>query len=524
MPAFVKTAADEKRWDRAKDAVSKSRDKKQSDFTDRDWGLVNSIYQKMKESLDEERKKNKKKRSPYLDTHRIGRSGPYYGPADGTSPARVGAIATPSGSVTVSGATGSLGEQTSIAFAEKQIKQDPAGEYEQWLVKTTHGKEYILVADTEGFVLIKDGLVQMTGKGDPWEEFRMVTGITRDELHQVVAESTIIETKESEQEIRKIAKIVTNLLARRLRNIEHYPQINLRLRPELYQVYEGPLEDFIRQSDLNILLVPREESIGRDAEIIKSAGASYSSLGKVIEVYLSKTYFNLIREKDRRLRSGTIDPLKKSIESHLIHELTHAYDDYRSEGKYHEKDYPEDLTGKNLGKYYGLPSEVNAYFAQAVKDAYPKKLRFGDPKESWSSYWKEFESQFKPWKSLTDEQKKRVRGRAYNEFFNLTDSEAEEIIKQAFAEWYEDDLRSGDIPKMLKIDTRVANQNQREVLRKALWDVVHGKEDKKSEFYSSIFEMFLHGLEKPAVQGAIQDFFGITDDQFKFISQEMGLI
>lgn len=43
MPAFIRTKSDEARWKKAKAAVGKPEDT----FTDRDWALTNSIYQKM---------------------------------------------------------------------------------------------------------------------------------------------------------------------------------------------------------------------------------------------------------------------------------------------------------------------------------------------------------------------------------------------------------------------------------------------------------------------------------------------
>lgn len=49
MPAgLIKTKGDAKKWKRAKSAVAKARSKKQSEFTDLDWGLVTSIFKKMK--------------------------------------------------------------------------------------------------------------------------------------------------------------------------------------------------------------------------------------------------------------------------------------------------------------------------------------------------------------------------------------------------------------------------------------------------------------------------------------------
>lgn len=47
MPAFVKTPAQEKVWARAKAIVAEQRAKAEKSFTDKDWGLVNHIYQNM---------------------------------------------------------------------------------------------------------------------------------------------------------------------------------------------------------------------------------------------------------------------------------------------------------------------------------------------------------------------------------------------------------------------------------------------------------------------------------------------
>jgi RNA polymerase sigma factor (sigma-70 family) len=51
MPAFIRTKADEARWRRAKRAVERARNKSEAFFSNQDWALVNSIYQKMTKSL-----------------------------------------------------------------------------------------------------------------------------------------------------------------------------------------------------------------------------------------------------------------------------------------------------------------------------------------------------------------------------------------------------------------------------------------------------------------------------------------
>ena len=48
MPAFIKTKDQEVKWKSAKDAVMRNKNiKKEEDISDRHWGLINSIYQKM---------------------------------------------------------------------------------------------------------------------------------------------------------------------------------------------------------------------------------------------------------------------------------------------------------------------------------------------------------------------------------------------------------------------------------------------------------------------------------------------
>jgi hypothetical protein len=46
MPAFIKTPADEEKWNAIKHSVAKQRGKKVEDFTDRDWATVNAAWHK----------------------------------------------------------------------------------------------------------------------------------------------------------------------------------------------------------------------------------------------------------------------------------------------------------------------------------------------------------------------------------------------------------------------------------------------------------------------------------------------
>jgi hypothetical protein len=46
MPGFIKTPADEKKWNAIKHSVAKQRGKSVEDFSDRDWATVNAAWHK----------------------------------------------------------------------------------------------------------------------------------------------------------------------------------------------------------------------------------------------------------------------------------------------------------------------------------------------------------------------------------------------------------------------------------------------------------------------------------------------
>ena len=52
MPAFIKNPKDEAKWKKMKEAVSRSKGKPESEFTDRDWALTNYLWHKSEGELD----------------------------------------------------------------------------------------------------------------------------------------------------------------------------------------------------------------------------------------------------------------------------------------------------------------------------------------------------------------------------------------------------------------------------------------------------------------------------------------
>lgn len=53
MPAFIKTPADEKKWNAIKHSVAKQRGKSIEEFTDRDWATVNAAWHKSEGNEEE---------------------------------------------------------------------------------------------------------------------------------------------------------------------------------------------------------------------------------------------------------------------------------------------------------------------------------------------------------------------------------------------------------------------------------------------------------------------------------------
>lgn len=103
MPGTVRTPRQEKMWKRAKKHVEDSRGYGEGSFTDQDWGLVQTIYQRIKaknesikvnlSSLDEAKKRKRKRCDCGVGCDRCYGGwyfAPFYGPGDGTSGAANG--------------------------------------------------------------------------------------------------------------------------------------------------------------------------------------------------------------------------------------------------------------------------------------------------------------------------------------------------------------------------------------------------------------------------------------------------
>jgi hypothetical protein len=101
---------------------------------------------------------------------------------------------------------------------------------------------------------------------------------------------------------------------------------------------------------------------------------------------------------------------RNPMESTLLHELTHAYDDYQSKGKYNNSNYitPE----KGYKDYAKQNIEVNARFAQAIDILEKQDMKYviGD----FDDFMTNAKSAFEGWKILSIDQQKRLTNRFYD--------------------------------------------------------------------------------------------------------------
>lgn len=184
--------------------------------------------------------------------------------------------------------------------------------------------------------------------------------------------------------------------------------------------------------------------------------------GNSIYITYSQSLFNKINEEfnEGKIKNGNDIYFSLHYETHstLLHELQHAYDDWRSGGKalYQSPDFNYNvIKRKNLVRkqnrgiklsekeidfllkhnddYFHLPHEINARFTQAVKELRPMKLDhinkiwyIGVP---WETYVSDFKLYFPGWKKLSDENKKRIL-KKLGQFYELEKEYVKEKTKK----------------------------------------------------------------------------------------------
>lgn len=129
---------------------------------------------------------------------------------------------------------------------------------------------------------------------------------------------------------------------------------------------------------------------------------------KIIEEILD----TLIRyNQDSRIINSLERIYKDTIFLTLIHELTHAYDDYISSGKYSPKNYKDVTKGDEWGEYASQNLEVNARYVSTVANL--KDIGVKYTIHDFEDVIDEFIHRFRGWTTLNKEQQERLIKRLY---------------------------------------------------------------------------------------------------------------
>lgn len=187
------------------------------------------------------------------------------------------------------------------------------------------------------------------------------------------------------------------------------------------------IKDFINQ-DLKIFFVPEKEWNHKGL-------ANYNNLkvnnttNKKIELKLD---YKKMVEVVNKIENGLDikkDPLfigRDGLQAVLLHELQHAFDDFRSEGKYRGND-ELDIYGfpikKNYKQYLNLKHEIDARFAQTFST-----INFYDKNKirDFDDVLNDFKNEFVGFNILSSKDKKRILS-LFGKFYILKKEELNEI-------------------------------------------------------------------------------------------------
>jgi ferritin len=336
--------------------------------------------------------------------------------------------------------------------------------------------------------------------------------------------SIFIESIESEKFIEQIAKIWLNLLSKEIGprikeeelNSEEYNQYymdNGTIHPNIGILGVTYLESNDRPDTKNSTLDYFFSHIENSFRLFLLAGGdrkkaigTYDSKGKRINLYINDSVelARLLSMSDKEINTfkweiWLINRFYKTV----VHELTHAYDDFMSGGKYISNDY----VGIDGGDaYYNQTLEYNAYYTAAVSEI--RKYRYF----TWESYIDKFKDSMYSFKKLNKEYQKKILKRLYAEW-SLPITSPEEIKKIYNDRFFKSIhyLQNGDIDKMKVItsESRVKNFNLIKYGRQVMEDLFTKKVSEK-EFNSISIE------DSPyrAIKDFVEDF---TTDKLKTI-------
>ncbi len=278
-------------------------------------------------------------------------------------------------------------------------------------------------------------------------------------------EALIDETHTAQRDLVKLTEsILKNLAENLIMQKEEGEELTMKNFPILTldsgsgESY-NEIQEFVDNVNFPVYFVDKT-STGAGGGVIQT----YDDGGIIdLEVRVRPETFKLIKDE---LDSGVSDPeelyfypLRNTLASSLLHELQHAYDSWRSDGKaldsgrkdgYNKlradykdilskksKDFtPEEIKAieKSHEAYLNLQHEINARFAQALDDIALTSRNYESDdleviKADWNKVLSDFKISFKGWDVLSNKMKKRLSTRlakSFQEEYELRKKEDEE--------------------------------------------------------------------------------------------------
>ena len=211
------------------------------------------------------------------------------------------------------------------------------------------------------------------------------------------------------------------------------------INPKNYEM----LGELIQESRLGVEMVP-----------------NYSSNGSFYRTHKRSTIYSI----KIRVTDNQIDGINKEIKAYdgdnlssfiywstydfnsvMIHELQHAYDSFRSDGRFDTHKQNDAFHRKTIetmfnrdkktrqamfDRYLKLTHEINARFSQAIEAINPFDLvQVGDDWErkvlSWDEYYKEFVKKFMGWDVMSPNNRKRLTTRLAKTYQQFLDKQKE---------------------------------------------------------------------------------------------------
>jgi len=334
------------------------------------------------------------------------------------------------------------------------------------------------------------------------------------------ANNLLSETIQSDREIRWLSDLVIDSLVRSIKRKKEFNGAVASTQQFKESKEWAELESFLNDWDITVVFsVPEGKEggmwVGSKKTVHLSEPEKDDGLNKSIEKFLSK---NMSEETFR-------NQIKSRYSETLIHELTHAFDDYRSKGEYlGKKKYSSDFEKKD---YWLQQVEINARFGQTTKGVLDKKLSL-DSGNGFEEYMRYFKKAIGKWEDMPDWVQKRLKGRMYKEYSELSNQEKDIILvneswktlNEFLMEFYDkkdveppEELMWASVDFRLKGD-KAYTTNQMHTFSQLLKDAIKNpsKYEKEMKRLLNIIESIQNVLKKnPEAENVIKSYFKFSD-------------